>query len=68
MLLELKKAFLDLEVPIYKTAIRAGVNPNKASKIIHELAKATPQERASLSRVLNRPAAELFPDEGVVNV
>lgn len=67
MLLELKKAFLDKQIPIYQTAIKAKVNPNKVSKIIHGLAEATPQERDRLCRELNRPESELFPNQGATS-
>jgi len=63
MLLELKKAFLDREVPIYRTCIEADVNHNKVSKIIHGLVKATPEERRRLALALNRAEGDLFPNE-----
>jgi hypothetical protein len=61
----LKKAFIDDGRPIYKSAIAAGINPNKVSKFICELSKPTDEEKERLARELKRSADELFPENSM---
>ena len=62
MNLKLKHALINRQIPAYKSAIEAGINPNKVSKFVAELVNPTQQEKEALSRVLGCPAVDLFPE------
>ena len=61
--LRLKIAFHELGVPIYRTAIEGGFNPNRVSKFISGLAEPSPEEKQKLATILDRPIKELFPEQ-----
>lgn len=61
MNLSLKKALIDKMQPAYKTAIAAGINPNKVSRFISGLSEPNQEERKILSKVLGKPESDLFP-------
>jgi len=59
--IELKKALLEREVPDYRSAIDANLNPTKLSKIIIGLVIPTQDEMERLAAICKRPVDELFP-------
>jgi len=65
MNLNLKKSLIDRGIPAYRTAMEAGINPNRVSKFICGLAKPTQSEMEVLAKLLNKPIDDLFPSEPV---
>jgi hypothetical protein len=59
--LALKKALIDREIPIYKTALEAGIHPNRLSRFISGLSEARDDEKEKLSELAGKPIIELFP-------
>jgi len=61
MNLSLKHALIDRKTPAYKTALEAGIYPNRLSRFITGLSEPREDEKEKLSKLLNKPISELFP-------
>jgi len=55
-----KKALIDRQVPDYRSAIDANINPTKLSKIISGLAIPTQEEKSGWQKSLSVPSMNCF--------
>ena len=60
MITPLKLAILNHSLPMYRIALKAGINETRLSRLSTGLFKAKEEEKKTLSKVLGAPASELF--------
>ena len=61
MATKLKLALVDHGEPMYRIALKVGINESRLSRLSTGLFKPKPEEKKALSKILNVPAEKLFP-------
>jgi transcriptional regulator with XRE-family HTH domain len=63
MATKLKLAIVNYGKPMYRLAMKAGMSESRLSRLSTGLFKPKPEEAEILSKLLNVPTEELFPED-----